>query len=384
MPRVALGPDRRVLVWRAAFLALIVVTSFLAWPLRSAAAAGATAVSLGSDHTCAVTMRRLTVLAAMVIALLAVSTAWALSTSQDFDAAGAPFVSVHVPSFGAVTTGPTGPPAVTAADGFSSGQFMRILSGGLFTRTANTVAIDQTDAGTFNRIVADFDFRITCSGARTGFSGGGCADGFAFVFLDTATFGATGLNAGGTPVIFEAFGRSQLRTSPYTYIPNNSFAVSFSTFINDPNSTALLFNNGFISGSVTPIDDLTLDFATGTFGVSGDFHHAHIEMVLAGPTPNLTMTLTNGVTAATIKPYSNFDLSSVAGLGSYEGRVVFASQCGDACAAFDVDNIVVQYLEPATAEPATAVPSLSHIGIVVLAVVLLSLLTLQLRSRRLV
>lgn len=129
-------------------------------------------------------MRRLTVLAATVVAVFAVSNVSALSTSQDFDAAGAPFISVHMPSFGATTSGPTGPPAVTAADGFSSGQFMRVLSGGLLTRTANTVAFDQTDSGAVNRGLVDFDFRITCSGDRTGFGGGGCADGMAFILLD--------------------------------------------------------------------------------------------------------------------------------------------------------------------------------------------------------
>ena len=119
-------------------------------------------------------MRKLAVLAAMLMVLLAVSTAWALSTSQDFDAAGASFISIHVPNFGNTSAGTPPAPTVTAADAFSSGQFMRLLSGGLNTRTANTVAFDQTDAGTFNRIVADFDFRMTCSGARTGFVGGGC------------------------------------------------------------------------------------------------------------------------------------------------------------------------------------------------------------------
>ena len=320
-------------------------------------------------------MRKLTVLAAMLMALLAVSTVWALSTSQDFDAAGAPFISIHVPSFGAVTTGPTAAPTVTAADAFSSGQFMRLLTGSSFTRTANSVAFDETFSTTFNRIVADFDFRITCSGARTGFSGGGCADGFAFVFLDTATFGTTGLNTDGTPVVFELFGRSYERVSPFGQVPNNSFAVSFSTFINDPNSTVLLYNNGFIPGAVIAIDDPTLDLATGTLGAVREFHHAHIDLVLGGPTPNVTMILTNGVTAATVTPYSNFDLSSVVGLGAYAGRVAFGSQCGDACAAFDVDNVVVQYLDPVT-----PLPSLSHVGIIALAMLLASVLVL--RSRR--
>ena len=322
-------------------------------------------------------MRKLTVLVAMMMALLAVSTAWALSTSQDFDGAGAPFTSVHAPSFGAVTSGPTAAPTVTGADAFSSGQFMRLLAGGLFTRTANTVAFDQTESGVADRIVADFDFRITCSGERFGFSGGGCADGFAFVFLDTTTFGTTGLTADGTPVVFELFGRSLERTSPFAFVPNNSFAVSFSTFINDPNSTALLYNNGFVSGSVTAIDDPTLDLATGTFGTSGKFHHAHIDLVLDGPTPNVTMTLTNGVTSATVTPYSNFDLSSVAGLGPYEGRVAFGTQCGDACAAFDVDNIVVQYFSQAT-----PVPGFSFMSTLVLAALLSLFMALRLRGRR--
>ena len=321
-------------------------------------------------------MRKLGVLAAMLMVLLAVSTAWALSTSQDFDTAGAPFISIHVPNFGPLPSGTTAAPTITAADAFSSGQFMRLLSGGSNGRTANAVAFDQTESGTFNRIVADFDFRITCSGARTGFVGGGCADGFAFVFLNTATFGTTGLTADGTPVVFEPFGRSYTRTDPFVLVPNNSFAVSFSTFIGDTNATSVLFNNGFVT-SITPIDDLTLDLATGTFGTSGKFHHAHIDLVLGGPTPNVTVTLTNGVTSATVTPFSNLDLSSVAGLGRYEGRVAFGAQCGDACAAFDVDNIVVQYLDPPT-----LVPSVSPTSILVLATLLSLFMALRLRGRR--
>ena len=334
--------------------------------------------ALARELQTAATMRRLAVTAAILMALLAVSTAWALSTSQDFDTPGAPFISVHVPSFGAVTSGPTAAPTVTAGDAFSSGQFMRLLAGGLFTRTGNSVAFDQTDAGTFNRIIADFDFRITCSGARTGFSGGGCADGFAFVLLDTATFGTTGLSADGTPVVFELFGRSLTRESPFVFVPNNSFAVSFSTFINGPNSTSLLYNNGFVPGSVVAIDDPTLDLATRTFGASKEFHHAHIDLALGGPTPTVTVTLTNGVTAETVTPYSNFDLSSVVGLGPYEGRVAFGTQCGDACAAFDVDNVVVQYLDPAT-----PLPGLPHVSIMVLAMLLASVLALRTRSKHL-
>ena len=165
-------------------------------------------------------------------------------------------------------------------------------------------------------------------------------------------------------MIFEAFGRSQERVSPYAYIPNNSFAVSFSTFINDTNAISLLYDNGFKSAFL-PIDDLVLDLATGTSGTGGEFLHAHIDLVLGGPTPNVTVTLTNGVTAATVTPYSNFDLSGGSGLGPYEGRVAFSAQCGDACAAFDVDNVVVQYLDPVT-----PVPSFSPAAILALAALL--------------
>ena len=69
-------------------------------------------------------MRKLGVLAAMLMVLLAVSTAGALSTSQNFDGAGASFISIHVPNFGLTSSGPPPAPAVTAADAFSSGQFM--------------------------------------------------------------------------------------------------------------------------------------------------------------------------------------------------------------------------------------------------------------------
>ena len=88
-------------------------------------------------------------------------------------------------------------------------------------------------------------------------------------------------------------------------------------------------------------------------GCPGAFHHAHIDVVLSGPTgPNATVTLTHGVTSDVITPHANFDLSSPlldffgndAGLVvPHESRVAFGVFCGDGCAAYDVDNINVRY-----------------------------------------
>ena len=106
-------------------------------------------------------------------------------TSQDFDNPGTPFVGA---SFG-----PRPAPTIVGPDGFSTGQYLRLLFKAPFPmRTQNGVGFDLSDAGAFNRIIADFDFRITCAGARFGFGGGGCADGFSFLLLDTAVHGISG------------------------------------------------------------------------------------------------------------------------------------------------------------------------------------------------
>ena len=134
----------------------------------------------------------------LAVAFLALGVASPVSatTNQDFDTAGGtPFTGANFPN-----PTPRPAPTVVAPDAFSTGNYLRLLSSGSFN-TQNGVGFDLSDAGSFNRIIADFDFRITCKGTRFGFFGGGCADGFSFLLLDTAVHGASG--ATGAPTLAE-------------------------------------------------------------------------------------------------------------------------------------------------------------------------------------
>ena len=264
---------------------------------------------------------------------LAVASPVSAATDQDFDTAGGtPFIGENFPDLLVGT-----PPVVIDPDANSTGKYLRLLFEPISPmNTRNGVGFDLSDTGAFNHIIADFDFRITCVGIRDN----QCADGFSFMLLDTAVHGTSG-STGPHP---GEHGGLNL---------GGQIAVGFNTFLNDGNgpdagtnnSLSMLVNNNFVAGSPTALPIDTFDLATGTFGVKGKFHHARIDLVLGPGTPNITVTLTNGISGLAITPFLNFDLSGVAGLGPFERRVAFGARCGAACADYNLDNINVQYLD---------------------------------------
>jgi len=247
-------------------------------------------------------------------------------TIQDFEGSGGAL-------FKGVKLGTGSPPEIINEDASASSSYLQLQSGKTFGES-NGVGFDLSSRGVSNHIVADFDFRITCMGSRTGFSGGGCADGFSFLLLDASKHGNSG-----APAV------TQGETGA---LKNGAqFALGFNTFYNigspsdggSGNSVSLLFNNKFIHGSAKPI---SFDLATGTQGKKGKFHHAHIDLLL-GEKPNVSVKLTSGVTGKTIASYSKFDLSSVVEMKAAKWRVGFASRCGDACSEVDIDNVNVSF-----------------------------------------
>ncbi len=197
----------------------------------------------------------------------------AAQTLQDFDLTGAGTRFMDGINFG------SSPPAVIGPG--PTGDFLRLKDTTL--NINNTVSFDRTDIGPHGRIVADFDFRITCRGGRAGF---GCADGFSFVLLNTDT----GLSDTSGPVLrLEEFGRSVLEIPP-SFVGQEQFGVGFITFggslfnnLARNNTIVLTFNNGFIAIEEIPL--ATFDLATGTRGSTGAFHHAHIDLVQGGGHP---------------------------------------------------------------------------------------------------
>jgi hypothetical protein len=110
-------------------------------------------------------------------ALVALLAAAPGGTFQDFDVpnTGTPYVlGVHEPPRAPIPIdgGPTG-----------KGKMLR-LAFGTPPISHNSIAFQRSNAGLFDQVVADFDFRIT--------PGNGRADGLGFALLNTADYGITG------------------------------------------------------------------------------------------------------------------------------------------------------------------------------------------------
>lgn len=258
------------------------------------------------------------------------------TTIQNFDSPGTPY------TFGHYLGGSYA--AVTGPDANSTGQFARLNA---FTlNTDNTMGFDRTDPGPIGGMVADFNFRVTCAGARSGY---GCADGFSFVLLNTATAGITGA----APALDEA-GRSNITNFL-------QFGVGFNTFnngggdANSNNSMNLSFNNAIIGGSPIDLTPLGLDLATGINQQIDGFIQAHIDLTLDGPSPSITVQLTRGAT--TITPYNNFSLAGLViggfALAPYEGRIAFATRSGSGGEAVDIDNLAASFRVATIPAPAS-------------------------------
>lgn len=233
-------------------------------------------------------------------------------TVQTFDGGGTPYTLANF----------FGPPASVLSGG-PTGNFLRLayVSNGW---TTNTVSFDWTDAGAFDTVVVDFDFRMGL-GTR--------ADGIGFALLNTATFGVTGAG----PVVDEEADVA------------NSLNVGFDIFNNDynlggvvepSNNHVSLRFNGFLTA--VPIDTATLDLANNLF------NHAQITVRAAGAGSNVTVTLTpnGGVAFTPINAYF------AAGLSPYESRLSFGAGTGAEMSNHDIDNINATFSNAVPEPPA--------------------------------
>lgn len=243
-------------------------------------------------------------------------------------------------------------PFETGPDALSTGEFLRLkefTASGL-QRSFNTMAFRPVDAGDFQNIVVDFDFRITAGGQRVRGSGFDfrTADGFAVVLMDTGVYGTSGV-----PFPLDERGRFN--------VPTRSFALGFNTFDNlegTNNSVTLAFNNGTLAATNLNLPQFGgFDVVTGSNRIRGPFQHGRMNLALGGPSPQVTVTLTTAG-GQTITPFNQFSLANVVvggvPLAPYNSRLVFSTRTGDSQESVDIDNINAEFTTLDTNQAPTA------------------------------
>ena len=185
----------------------------------------------------------------------------------------------------------------------------------------SSLTYDLTDGGLFDRIEADFDFRVM-----------GDADGFGFLLFDTAIYGQNEV------VPRQGFQGVQVYQEP---AGTNSLGIGFDIHkgtegrieLND-NHLSVHFNNALLA-----------EFDAGPVDLnSGQWIHAKI---IARPGDghsdvSVVLTPTNG------SPHTVFTNYAVNGFAPYESRPHWGARSGNFLTnVVDLDNINVQFIDPA-------------------------------------
>ena len=288
---------------------------------------------------------------------LAAFGAEAATLSQNFDDPGTAYAGQKLPSpaftnqFQNAAPGPT----VMAADANSDGQYLQLKN---VTRNVFTTAgFDAVGTEKFSKVEGSFDFRLTCQGARVGFSGGGCADGFAFTLLDTEEFGTSGQVTSASKGMVAISEGSDV--SDYDSVTGEALrsglSVGLAIFAPPPS-----YNPGDIwvsdgnRGSGFLLNEPGLDFVTGINATRGEF--LKLEFAADFVLDQLSMSISNGTTVTTV--FDQADISAF-GLDPYNSRLGFGARSGDAGLFVDLDNINLTFT-PYT--PVASVPVPASLG----------------------
>ena len=228
-------------------------------------------------------------------------------TLQNFDSAGTTYTLTHAGLNAA---------AVLPANAGSTGNYLRLVPAS--TGQFGVIAFDRSATGAFNSVVATFDFRITPT------AGAIPADGLGFALLNTAAYGTSGAG----PYFAE---ESNLA---------NSIGVGFDDYNNastpqEPNNNhvSLHWNNAQIGNAVIPSFNLA----------SGRFHRAHIIIRFSSNHAYVTVRLTPDINGTPGPTETVLENALIPGVAPYPSRAAFGARTGGAWAAYDLDNINVQF-----------------------------------------
>jgi hypothetical protein len=202
-----------------------------------------------------------------------------------------------------------GSAAVTTNDAGSTGKFLRLVPAA--ASLTGTAGFTRTAPGTWNTVVASFDFRVT--------PGAGQADGMSVAFLNTTTYGTNGAAPG-------------MSEEPNL---SGSIGIGIDVYNNaEVNNNHVSLHYGSIVGApVTPSFDLS----------NGRFHRAQVIIRFRGGRALVTMRVTPDINAGGGAGVTLFEDAVINGVNPYEMRLAFGARTGGENAAHDVDNISVQY-----------------------------------------
>lgn len=317
-------------------------------------------------------------------------------TSNNFDGGGTPLT--------ASTLGQP-PGGALINDGGPAGIRLRLLNSSS-TTARNRVSFNQTAAGNYDRLIADFDFRATTSApagasgtpTRQDFDLAGTAytlsqNGPTAPVVQAADSGSTGsylrlVPASGGEVGSVTFNRtatgtfnSIVITFDFRITPpseaNQADGLSFAllntanhgvngagpAFGENPNLTSSIgVSFDVYSNGSTPVEPnnnhISLHWnnaqignaATPSFDISnGRFHRAQILIWFSGNNAYVTVRLTpdiNGTPGPTETVLAN---ALIPGVAPYESRLAFGARTGGAWAAHDLDNINAEFTSSAAA-----------------------------------
>jgi hypothetical protein len=211
-------------------------------------------------------------------------------------------------------------PAIQAAAGNSTGRFLRILHDGV-NGSANSIAFNRSAPGRFDKIVADFDFRIASAVNNP-------ADGFAFLLIPTALYGTNGPGVNTSTQGVEK--------------PNfpKVFGIGFGVYPHYARNDVSVHWDGTEKANV-PIPSSTIDLAAGVF------HHAQVTLQYVNGGALISLTLTADINGHRGSPFSPIETLFLPGLSSFDCRVQFGGRTGGLNMDLDLDNCQVQFLPPA-------------------------------------
>jgi hypothetical protein len=212
------------------------------------------------------------------------------------------------------------PPGVTN-DVAGGNSFMRMVWGTSLNISSLTYDLGDADGGLFGRIEADFDFRMT-----------GVGDGFGFILFSTEIYGRLEI------VPRQGFQGAQVYQEPTAL---QSLGIGFDFHQGTEGRVELNANHI----SVHFDEQLLQEFDAGPVDLnSGDWIHAKIIARPGGTNSDVSLVLTpeGG------QPHTVFTNYVVTNFVAAETRPHFGARSGTFdTGPVDLDNIDVQYLEPA-------------------------------------